>query len=704
MKCAGALFAVLFGLVAASRSSHGTKSPVEKVVNLLKDLKNKAEQDGENEQKIYDKYACFCDNALKGKADAIDKARADMRSLGQEILKKRGRVATLTKEIAKLAGKIKKNLELQEEATEMRAKENGEFVASTDEMKQVLTALEQAITVLKTANKRSLLLQTSTSTQASAIKNVLQKLPSMTVLKAEQLSLLQEVLKSGYAPQSESIQGILGNMYDTFANDLQDSMQQEAKSNRDFEEFIETKQEELGEMSKIKSKKEAAKADAEQALAEASELYDETEEQMEADIDYFDVTKKGCLAKSEEWTKRSDLRKMELAGIEKAIEILTSDEARELFNKSIKAGKETGVDESKDAGVFLQLDSDSSTTAPNMRAYALLKAKATGAHSLRLAQLAVHVHNAKVGHFDKVIAAIDEMIKALNEEDAADIKKRDQCKDELQKIESKTKDLEWKIKNNVATIDKLTSLIAKREAEKQETIEAIKEVEEQMKQMTKERKAENKDFKQKKKEDQDSIKLLKAAMKALEKYYKDNDLDMGEIQGSVKGMSLRQDPEFEVSKYQAPEAEFSDGGSRKDMSKGIVSLMTYIIEDQTDEIKNAMSAEEKAQLQYEDAMSAAKKLKMDLFEKKMKLTLAIAKRQKERADEKEDKKGNEGELKDELDYKASIKPDCDWILGAFEKRAKARAMELEGLTGAKEYLAGATLLQTPRAHFLAAHR
>merc|ERR1719412_2433030 len=91
----------------------------------------------------------------------------------------------------------------------------------------------------------------------------------MTVLKAEQLSLLQEVLKSGYAPQSESIQGILGNMYDTFANDLQDSMQQEAKSNRDFEEFIETKQEELGEMSKIKSKKEAAKADAEQALAEA---------------------------------------------------------------------------------------------------------------------------------------------------------------------------------------------------------------------------------------------------------------------------------------------------------------------------------------------------------------------------------------------------------------------------------------------------
>merc|ERR1712060_302584 len=170
----------------------------------------------------------------------------------------------------------------------------------------------------------------------------------------------------------------------------------------------------------------------------------------------FDVTKKGCLAKSEEWTKRSDLRKMEISGIEKAIEILTSDEARELFNKSIKAGKEVNVDESKDAGVFLQTDSDSSTTAPIRRAYALLKAKAAGAHSLRLAQMAVHVQNAKVGHFDKVIAAIDEMIEALKKEDLADIKKRDQCKDELQKIESKTKDLKWKIKNNEAKIDKLT--------------------------------------------------------------------------------------------------------------------------------------------------------------------------------------------------------------------------------------------------------
>merc|ERR1712008_159123 len=179
--------------------------------------------------------------------DAIDKAKADLLSFGQEILKQRGAVAVLTAEIKEYASKIKDNLELQEEATNVRAKENEDYQAQTAEMKEVLTALERAITVLKKENERSLL-QTSahisTAARASAIKNVLQKLPSMTLLKVEQLTLLQKAVKSetGYAPQSESIQGILGNMYDTFANDLQETTQQEAKSNRHYETFIETKQ------------------------------------------------------------------------------------------------------------------------------------------------------------------------------------------------------------------------------------------------------------------------------------------------------------------------------------------------------------------------------------------------------------------------------------------------------------------------------
>merc|ERR1719191_577617 len=94
-------------------------------------------------------------------------------------------------------------------------------------------------------------------------------------------------------------------------------------------------------------------------------------------------------------------------------------------------------------------------------------------------------------------------------------------------------------------------------------------------------------------------------------------------------------------------------------------------------------------MDFMEALKAAKTLKAELIDKKDELTDIIAKRNNEKIDEEDDKKKNSGDLKDEDDYKAEITPDCDWILGAFEARADARAKELQGLTTAKEYLNGA---------------
>merc|ERR1719401_2245361 len=123
--------------------------------------------------------------------------------------------------------------------------------------------------------------------------------------------------------------------------------------------------------------------------------------------------------------------------------------------------------------------------------------------------------------------------------------------------------------------------------------------------MTAVRKEENEEFLNAKKEDQEAIDLLMAARDALTKFYKKNKVDMGPIQGSVKGASFAQEPEFEVSADQAPDADFSGKGKRKHESKGIVQMMTMIIEDLNDEIKNGMKSEEAAQLTYEEQMKAA---------------------------------------------------------------------------------------------------
>mmetsp|Transcript_28441 Transcript_28441/g.80831 ORF Transcript_28441/g.80831 Transcript_28441/m.80831 type:complete len:726 (-) Transcript_28441:28-2205(-) len=682
---------LLAGLLAAPASA----SPVERVVNLLKDLKTKLEMDEKVEQKVYDRYACWCERTTERKAASIAEAQADLRAYGQTILSLKGKVATLGAEIVELAEAIEANKAEVEEATALREKGNAAYVAETSETKQALAALEKAITVLVAgstdAKKGGAALIQERARAASAVRSVIAAVPARTGLSNERASALSEFLQQGsaerHAPQSFTVQGILKDMYDTFAADVESATRDEAAANTKFEDFLAIKAVELRDMEAEKVKKEGEKAAAEVRLADTQEMYDDTAAQKEADVAFFDDTKAACEAKHEEWSTRSELRAEEIAGVAKALEILTADGARELFASAIKPGKEVHADDRYDTGREIALVQLGSVSAP-LRAYAVLKDHAKASHSLRLAALALKVRECKVGHFDKVIAAIDEMVKALKEENLADIAKRDQCKEEYLKIESTSKDLTWKIKNNVAKIDKLTKLIELRTAQKEKTIQEIADVEEHMRQLTAMREEENTDFLDAKKEDQDAIDLLMAARDALSSYYANHSVAMGEVQGSVKGAALLQQPVFNVSADQAPDADFTDKGHHKNEAKGIVSILTMIIEDLDDEIKNGMKAEEESQLEYESQMHAAKKLKEELVAKKVSLEEAIAKRGEEKEAETEDKTENEAALADETQYKASIKNDCDWIIGAFEKRAAARVSEMDGLAGAKEFLVG----------------
>merc|ERR1719160_637938 len=427
--------------------------------------------------------------------------------------------------------------------------------------------------------------------------------------------------------------------------------------------------------SEIKDKEEQ-KAEAEQQLADTMQELDDVTKQMKADIEFFDQTKAACKAKYEEGTERSSMRLEEMEGIKKALEILTSDEARALFAKAIKPGVET----------FLQLDGALDESAPQMKAYSVLKEQARKAHSLRLAALAATVRTGAVGHFDAVIKEIDKMIQVLKEEEQDDIKQRDWGKKNYFENSEEKAELKWLIKNNEAMITKLDDLIAKLTETLEDTEKEIEATKEQMAKMTEERTDENDAFKSAKKDDEDAIALLEQAIEALSAYYKKNKIDMGPVQGSVK---LLQEPEFGVSKWQAPDATFSDKGKRKNESKGIVSILTMLKEDLEDEIKNGIKDEATAQMEYEKQMEAAKKLLETLHEKKVNLESDISKTEEQKEDEEGKMATNKESLAINEEYKKSITPDCDWMLNSFDERRKKRKAEMNGLVTAKEYLTGA---------------
>merc|ERR1719498_1295116 len=480
-------------------------------------------------------------------------------------------------------------------------------------------------------------------------------------------------------------------MYLTFSNNLESDTLEEANRNADYEQLYASLEEQNNKFKEERARKETEKAEAESMLADTTKAYEDTEKQMNADIEFFGQTKKACLSKHDEWTLREKLRNQELEGIDKALEILTGDDARELFAKSIKPGVES----------FLQVGSTPSllqegTNAPAARAYNAVKSQAAKMHSVRLAALAVQIRTAKFGHFDKVIGSIDKMLKTLEEEGASDLAKKTQCLNEYQEIDKTIADLDWKIKNNEAKIAKLEKLIELRTQEKAQTIDKIAETQDYIKQIKAERKEEHDAYQQAKTDDQNAIELLEKAKTVFAKFYKKNGMEMGPIQGSVK---LLQQPVFERSADDAPDATFSNKGNNKNASKNILQLFAYIIEDLYDELANEKKAEAKAQEEYEEEKAAADKLVADLEEEIVTLEGIIAKRKEDKEEENKDMKENNKDRDAELKYQAKITPDCDWILKAFDQRAAARAAEMDGLTTAKEFLAGKTALLEKNSKF-----
>merc|ERR1719214_126227 len=169
--------------------------------------------------------------------------------------------------------------------------------------------------------------------------------------------------KESYSPASTTIMGILKDMYDTFVKNLESETETESSAQMNFEDLMSTKEKELASLNAELKVRTAEHSEALVQVADASQELDDTTQQMKADIDFFDDTKAACQAKADEWAERVRARTEELAGIAKAIEILTSDDAKELFSKAIKPGVEK---------TFLQISSEI-TTSRKGRVYDKLK-------------------------------------------------------------------------------------------------------------------------------------------------------------------------------------------------------------------------------------------------------------------------------------------------------------------------------------------
>lgn len=681
-------------------------SPVTKVVELIKDLQDKIEKDGENEQKSYDKYACWCENTLARKAADIEKGKTDIDKLQTLVNKLKGELGIHGAQIEQLKKDIEQNLQSQKEATSMREKQHKEYEEDKTEAEQCIGALEAAIGVLTGAGGKKAesggkgkFLETLEEAQlisvAGDVRQVLNNPKAKTSISAADLEVvkrfveepenfiskhlgglsLAQVLQNpfgDYAPQSGAIQGILKGMYDSFTGDLEKDNSEEANHQKSFEELMETKKKEEETLKTTLEKTELDEAEKTKLLADTETNRDEAKEQLEADEEFFAKSKDSCKEKGRQWAERSRLRTEELQGITRGIEILTSDEAKETF----KSSSET---------MFLQLTSSGSNVLASYshkhrsKAYSKLKNLATRFHSVELAELAAEVKLG--GHFDKIIPMVENMMLLLKREEADDIEHRDLCNNKARDNKETMADLNFDIEKVTKKLKRMDDDKKEMESKIEELKDAIKASNETLNEGNEDRLEELEAFKEAHKDDLNAIKLLDKAIVTLSEFYKNNKIPLELVQAKKQ---KKGDPD------DAPEVAFQSGdyGGRKDESGGIIAILTMIKEDTENEVKDAMKADGAASLNYASDRESLKKVMEAQQTSKYETEREVAELEWDVEDKKDFKDGKEKDLKAEEKVEKAIKADCSWILEDFDKRRTDRKLEMEGLVEAKNYLMG----------------
>lgn len=587
-------------------------------------------------------------------------------------------------------------------AIALRAKQKATYEENMKEATENIGGLTRALEVLsrgagikveETEAKKSLVQMP----EYQIVKRSISKLISTGSLSEKQLALAEAIVvpakftgddgSGTYAPQSMTIIGILKDMKDQFKSDKVEWTETENKHQEKHDELIKTKKEVIKLNKEIIEKQTARKAEAEAAHAAALQLHTTLVETLAHDEDFLSTTEKNCARKKVDWEERQRLRHEEVEGIREALDILTDEKNRKLFSDAIKPGQETTS--------FLQ------TTSPRIRAYNSLRTVARKSHSLRLAALAATV---KMGNsrMKEIIKSIDVMIQTLDDEEKKDFEDREWCQTKQHDRREARDEFKWEARvaqDNANKADR-----EKKKAEKRHATNLIEtqEANDTIKHLTDERAEEKKAFEQAKSDDEAAIALLEKVLESLSKFY-DKNIDKKPKAANFLQKARRQEPEFKKSKWQAPDADFSDAGHRQGESAGIISTLEMVVGDLKNEVKRVEKDEEESIQEFDAQVADLKALIDELEQEAANLEQTIADRD---AIIVEQEGVRDARNTDADGRQAAIDGDrdrCDHAVANFEQRREKRAIEKEGLNQAKAYLASAphvALLETPESHFL----
>ena len=673
----------------------GRANPIRKVVNMLQDMEKKVTKDGEEEERMYKKYMCYCRTNGEELKASIGAAASKGPLLNNSIEEAVERKSQLDADVEKAKSERTSAKSSMDDATAIREKEAAAFAKENGAISSDIAAIRKAVAALEAGVDASFL----QSDAAGRVRKLLLKAPAMDAEYSGLLSFLSGAHGDRYAPQSGEIIGILKQLEEQMSGDSAEAAAAEKNAITEYEALMAAKKKEIAALTAAIEKKITASAELGVEVANMKADLGDTQASLMEDQQFLEDLGEDCANKTSEWDVIVKTRQEELTALAETITILNDDDALEIFKQTLPSA----------AASLIQTSGANSAKA---KALEIIGATSRQSHSntVRL-DFVSHALRSKTGNFSKVMKMIDDMVETLNNEQVADDDKKQYCREEIDKTEDKKKsltasvsDLEEDIVTTEASINAVTEEI-------ESLKEGIQELDKSVADATEQRKGEAQAFVQSRQDNKAAKELLTMAVNRLHEFYNSKlhtttmvppmsreDQIVAAFEGSdfaQLGMVTRHSQAKDAAA--PPPSPEAPGPYSKKMEEnmGVLAMINLLVKDLDTEMTEAQVNEKNAQKAYE-------KLMQDSAEKRATDSKALTEKTAQKSgfeedlQEQKDSKASEAkELGATEKYLFELQGECEWLLAHFDTRKQARASEIASLGDAKAVLSGAdySLLQ-----------
>jgi len=682
------------------------ENPVRKIVNLLQNMQKKIEEEGEEQQEMFEKFMCYCDTNSGKLQKSVD-------DLTETVPQNEASVKSKTELKAQIEGELATHKQDREDAqstvqtsTEQRNKDKAAFDSYSAEAKSNIASIKKAVAAIRKGLGESFL-QTPEATLLQRLV-LFNKASGNAVLSSFDQEEVSDFLQGKAQGSSNEIVGILEQMQENMEADLKEAEESEATALADFGGLLAAKNKEIASATSAIEDKTARVGTLAVDIVNAKNDLSDTQDALAEDSNFLIELKTTCAEQAKLYDQVKKMRSEEISAIGATVKILNDDDALDLFKKTLPSPGDS----------LLQVSTHSSGRA---RARLLIKnaaqenARVLGSNSAGMAEaqlVQLALRGKKVG-FEKITKMMDDMVVLLGKEQDDDDQQKEYCETEFEKSEDEEGALKRKIKGLDTEISEGKDAISGLKDDIATLTQGIADLDKSVQEATETRKEESTKYTETKAANNAAVQLLGVAKNQLNKFYNPTLYKAPErrelteeerIYVASGGADPRDAEEAETARTSIagtgvtaldqldappPPPPMAVEAYKKQDSAGPVALIDRLANDLKMEMQEDDMEEKEAQKDYEETMKqSAKKRATDsktIVEKEQQKAEGEALLQKAEAAHK----GESEELYALQEYVSNLHAQCDFLLQNYDKRKTARTNEIEAIKKAKAVLAGA---------------